>query len=1073
MSTDLLVRRMDLIHEYNAKTKINNLVMDTTYPAKISGLVLKLYKANTHGTPIGSYNEDDIVYTIKNRSNEIIVEITKANTLDFNGDQLKSFPKYGEYVMTVIDINNAKIHICSESMFSQLVSPEAKTMEFIRRLKNLDGTYIDGKYIDINSDPIIDMASFDPNEYYEDKSGAQRIIDVDTLTLTNKDLGEQKAVASIIALYKNKGLQPALYGGNISSAKKDNKISPLDTVAPGTLKLFHGIDPDTVDLAKKTEGEIYKNYSFVRDNEYVIHHLNHDTSITEKNNKYQRKLVPISDTIVSDINSIRTSVTSSFYPMAINHGNNFDSVNFVDSVVFYNRINGFTISKFKEMYGIDSDIVEYPDGYDDDGKLKTNKNYSTKTLYESMIELRNHPLTAQSATLHESLTEEERKKYYYVYMSILEKETNTNMQGIIVPVRKSDNYIDINFKTASNLLCNNHQFIINSSLSSTDFVGKWWNDSKYCGFGIIDSNGTPLLIADDYIYSHKAKPLYTDKGLSSSGDPYSGPIRPIKCKFDYTLNKIPDKEGTAYVETEFIVNFDKYIAGISTEKPSYILDVDGNDAEFSFTKDDSNAYNGGKLYFDNGNTIGRLTIYKVYYPPYVHYEKGKLSNKVVDEWYYMYRLDALNKDTGEEISNGNYPQIRYLTARPDHPTMIEASSSSGFFQQGESIVPKPPTEYDNNFIKWLKDIPCWKLFGTNENAALTKMRQINHVGIHEGYIYSNYNEMYDSTGARTSVKAEYSTVFDLLQSFIVRDVAIDPNSDKSYRTGSSKTLYVYPKSEIKRIDPRKGTGNFFDVDNNNIEIQNNMILSYSTNPKFLFGSEEAKLIDNDNVDYSTNSDNKISIVNNVAGLHQTMSISLTDENNQMLPLFGTSGDINVDNINWFNLLLSLNNNKQINILGILGSLKQSLNSINSNDIYTIKKNPSTGTIELGTIYDTDVLTKMQNYILNQASPVDFIEDSKGNLTYTNLPNDTYSGVLEIGGAPYKFVDGILKTGEVSDINGRTYKYNTDTGNIVLGWAGTVGKSNYYSLIDGKITNQTKVIDGVVYSFNAYGNPTPQ
>ena len=60
MGTELLVRRMDLIHSMQGITNV--LTMDTTYPVKLSGIVNKLY-ISTYDVQSSIYTNDDHVVT--------------------------------------------------------------------------------------------------------------------------------------------------------------------------------------------------------------------------------------------------------------------------------------------------------------------------------------------------------------------------------------------------------------------------------------------------------------------------------------------------------------------------------------------------------------------------------------------------------------------------------------------------------------------------------------------------------------------------------------------------------------------------------------------------------------------------------------------------------------------------------------------------------------------------------------------------------------------------------------------------------------------------------------------------
>lgn len=128
MSTNFLNRRMDLIHEFKDGT--HYLTMDTSYPVKLNGLVLKLFIATR--TYKESEVKNDISFSLKSTdetgslgSNPFIVNINKDNIFNFNNELLKddAFVE-GDYVMAVIDLFNNKLYLCSQTDFAKLVTED-------------------------------------------------------------------------------------------------------------------------------------------------------------------------------------------------------------------------------------------------------------------------------------------------------------------------------------------------------------------------------------------------------------------------------------------------------------------------------------------------------------------------------------------------------------------------------------------------------------------------------------------------------------------------------------------------------------------------------------------------------------------------------------------------------------------------------------------------------------------------------------------------------------------------------------------------------------------------------------
>lgn len=117
MSTELLTRRMDLIH--TSTSAINTLKMDTSYPVKLSGIVIKVFQATSDYSNIDPSTEKEFddttnLFFVQNQEGSPVVTIQKRNVFDFTGNKLKN-KEYinGDYVLAIIDINNEKIFIHS------------------------------------------------------------------------------------------------------------------------------------------------------------------------------------------------------------------------------------------------------------------------------------------------------------------------------------------------------------------------------------------------------------------------------------------------------------------------------------------------------------------------------------------------------------------------------------------------------------------------------------------------------------------------------------------------------------------------------------------------------------------------------------------------------------------------------------------------------------------------------------------------------------------------------------------------------------------------------------------------
>lgn len=117
MSTTLLNRRMDLIH--TSTNAINTLKMDTSYPVRLSGIVIKVFQAianysNINPNTGSEFSDATNLFFVQNQEGASVTTIQKQNVFDFAGKKLKN-DEYitGDYVLAIIDINNNKIFIHS------------------------------------------------------------------------------------------------------------------------------------------------------------------------------------------------------------------------------------------------------------------------------------------------------------------------------------------------------------------------------------------------------------------------------------------------------------------------------------------------------------------------------------------------------------------------------------------------------------------------------------------------------------------------------------------------------------------------------------------------------------------------------------------------------------------------------------------------------------------------------------------------------------------------------------------------------------------------------------------------
>jgi hypothetical protein len=192
MSTNFLNRRMDLLHSVTANT--NYLTMDTSYPVKIAGKILKLFTAdnifNTNG------------WVLQNTEGETILTINSNHVYDFAGRVIKNnigeekayatnadVYKLNDYVMVIIDFDeehsnaNPSIHLCSQTNFENFITGGVEGGNGNIKLFNITGeNVIDGSFDNLGIDEdVLDVAIEFENEESEE-------LDDKTYSLVRNDL---------------------------------------------------------------------------------------------------------------------------------------------------------------------------------------------------------------------------------------------------------------------------------------------------------------------------------------------------------------------------------------------------------------------------------------------------------------------------------------------------------------------------------------------------------------------------------------------------------------------------------------------------------------------------------------------------------------------------------------------------------------------------------------------------------------------------------------------------------------------------------------------------------------------
>lgn len=193
MSTNFLNRRMDLLH--NVATNTNYLTMDTSYPVKIAGKILKLF------TAANTFNTND--WVLQNTESKRILTISSDNVYDFAGRVIKDnigggekayetnadVYKSNDYVMVIIDFDDEhsnadpSIHLCSQTNFENFITGSGDGGNGNIKLFNVTGeTIIDGSFDNLGVDEdVLDVAIAFENEESEE-------LDYKTYSLVRNDL---------------------------------------------------------------------------------------------------------------------------------------------------------------------------------------------------------------------------------------------------------------------------------------------------------------------------------------------------------------------------------------------------------------------------------------------------------------------------------------------------------------------------------------------------------------------------------------------------------------------------------------------------------------------------------------------------------------------------------------------------------------------------------------------------------------------------------------------------------------------------------------------------------------------
>jgi hypothetical protein len=149
-------------------------------------------------------------------------------------------------------------------------SVPSSAIAYFSRNKYKRKTAKDSNSLVVDDTPIIDMRTTNPATYYKtyNPSCAENL-EVESISTYGKG-------GAVLTVYQRHNLfPPALFGTYIDKNDiVDTKLYPVDTVAPGTVKIFK-----TFNDAKNYESSNTDNYGLYRDSDYI---LNENVNGTEK-----------------------------------------------------------------------------------------------------------------------------------------------------------------------------------------------------------------------------------------------------------------------------------------------------------------------------------------------------------------------------------------------------------------------------------------------------------------------------------------------------------------------------------------------------------------------------------------------------------------------------------------------------------------------------------------------------------------------------------------------------------------------------------------------------------------------
>ena len=635
--------------------------------------------------------------------------------------------------------------------------------------------------------PVIDMETTDPATYYASYFSDSRVL-LDVIDL-NKINGD-----AVLTVYqRDAAFPPALFGTKVT-ATGEQYASPLDTVAPGTLKMFN--DTDRSAAASKAisfQDKIKNNYAFFRDtHDYVVRQINHTVSSSSSN----WVDIPVADTYVDSIYGALED-SEVIPPFFVKQSNSGDPSDYAAVTTMYTRrIRGKVSDQFRTDFGIDPATTQ---GYNFLQLLMRTINRSDTSQIDISI---NHSMYDYIKDVPDW-----KSKYFFILQGSTTFNGNHVNSLTLVPVAKPvagdvspSNTFDYIYKSYGPqfkipVLLPTSSTLANTAGSYGQYVGGYWN-----GEG-------PT--------SHKSILEY----LTTVCD-----INPVAL-MDYR-RKVPEVDGyTDWRDAYSAITVKNFVSAVRADAvnrgiiPSSVTLQNILDGEYTYTYPTP----------DGSGNYRSITFQKI---------ATQYRTKTLSEVFELAKFYDLS--TGQELNNGISLRTHYAKV-----ASIELTVNGSAMALSDA-----PT----SVIDWDDKDSLYELTTSEPSDWSTRFR---HYFTKSG---SNYSKVSGDTAPTWAASTYYKPIYELSNIKYTDTLTFQTSVQKD----SPKTIALpWPQDSSQYV--------------------------FSSGPLN---------------------------VTNVAGLHQTKSLSVADNSGKIYDMSGEGGtitDMKDGNIHWDDILNALVNNKAIDV----------------------------------------------------------------------------------------------------------------------------------------------------------------